>query len=103
MKRAGQARHAFMLAGDRSRTYLHRRRSMAGKLPEQKASLYDVGVYAELAVQWLLAPAANVRITLSSVPSGIPGPEVRRLRPRRADQFIPSPYPPAWWAFTVSA
>jgi hypothetical protein len=77
MKLAGQARHAFMLAGDRS-----------DALPEQKASLCDVGVYAELAVQWLLAPAANGRITLSSVPSGVPG----AARPSRAD--VPSPISP---------
>jgi hypothetical protein len=70
MKRASRnVCHAFMLAGDRS-----------DALPEQKASLCDVGVYAELAVRWLLAPAANVRITLSSVPSGGGKGSVRTYR-----------------------
>ena len=93
MKLAGQARHAFMLAGDRS--------SACAKPPAaslNRSALCNVGVDAEAAVQWLLASAANVRITRSSVPSGFPGrPAAVRLRPRRADSFcsVP-PLPPAW-------
>ena len=59
------------------------RRSVAASL--NRSALCNVGVNEESAVQQLLASVANVRITLSSVPSGIPGPEGRRLRPRRAD------------------
>ncbi len=69
------------------------RRSVADSL--NRSALYDVGVYAESAVLWLLASAANVRITRSSVPSGFPGRTAADRRgPARADSFLLRPPAP---------